>query len=289
MSRKQSSPSRCDYDPLHRRPVAQRKSIIQTSSTNQKKLVGRINNLESQLGQAQEELKILKDQLNSTDTVKRAKSKRSSINPYKGVRESRTRDEKTITETNKETDVFEVPTESKDDINALKAMLEVKEKELKISVEENERLKIEVEERMTGMASAEAKEEEMRLRLSQLVEEVEGSKDKRRELILKMEAMEAAKEGMEDEMKKLRIQTEQWRKAADAAAVVMSEGMERRVSERWGSNSMDKQYGNIFENPVGVGGYSIVDELENELVGHEKRRGSGIRMIGDLWKKKVQK
>jgi hypothetical protein len=49
-----------------------------------------------------------------------------------------------------------------------------------------------------------------------------------------MKAVEEAKEALEAEMKKLRVQTEQWRKAADAAAAVLAGDMEMngRIYER---------------------------------------------------------
>ncbi|KAF7822541.1 interactor of constitutive active ROPs 4-like [Senna tora] len=97
-------------------------------------------------------------------------------------------------------------------------------------------------------------------------------------------------------MKKLRIQTEQWRKAADAAAAVLAGGVDinPRISERCGS--MDKHFGGMFETPGGynnnggfvVGSPGIGEDLEDGF-GSVKKKGSGIRMFGDLWKKKGQK
>ncbi|KAH6824300.1 interactor of constitutive active rops 1 [Perilla frutescens var. hirtella] len=95
-------------------------------------------------------------------------------------------------------------------------------------------------------------------------------------------------------MKMLRVQTEQWRKAADAAATVLSGevGMNgRRISERCGS--MDKHYGNAFE-PI-FGGYAGyigspgLAEDSDDTYGGGKMKGSGIKMFGDLWRKKGNK
>ncbi|KAK4708609.1 hypothetical protein R3W88_029534 [Solanum pinnatisectum] len=65
----------------------------------------------------------------------------------------------------------------------------------------------------------------------------------------------------------------------------------RRLPER--CESMDKHYGNVFE--PGVGGYGsymgspgLVDDSD-AVSGHGKRKGSGIKMFGDLWKKKGHK
>jgi hypothetical protein len=70
-----------------------------------------------------------------------------------------------------------------------------------------------------------------------------------------MKAVEEAKEALEAEMKKLRVQTEQWRKAADAAAAVLAGdmGMNGRIYKR--CVSMDKQFGGVFEPPAS-GGYT---------------------------------
>ncbi|KAG6383256.1 hypothetical protein SASPL_157002 [Salvia splendens] len=89
-------------------------------------------------------------------------------------------------------------------------------------------------------------------------------------------------------MKMLRVQTEQWRKAADAAATVLAGDAEangRRISERCGS--MDKLSVNTFDHVGGYTGYvgspGLMDDRD-DIFGGEKRKG--IRMFGDLWKKK---
>ena len=63
------------------------------------------------------------------------------------------------------------------------------------------------------------------------------------------------------------------------------------MSERCGS--MDKQFGSIFGLVVGgytgfVGSTGLGDDSDDGF-GSGKRNGSGIRMFGDLWKKKGQK
>ncbi|KAK5803263.1 hypothetical protein PVK06_030907 [Gossypium arboreum] len=75
-------PSSFDSEPFHHRPITDRsspkfgdyhspKGATQSDPLNQKKLGTRIADLESQLGQAQEELKNLKDQLASAETTKK--------------------------------------------------------------------------------------------------------------------------------------------------------------------------------------------------------------------------
>ncbi|XP_019194505.1 PREDICTED: interactor of constitutive active ROPs 4-like [Ipomoea nil] len=181
-----------------------------------------------------------------------------------------------------------------DEISSLKAKLEEKEKELVNFGQENESLKQQLNEKAIEASSAKAKGEEAALELNQVREELETTRDNLTRFNEQLEASEKAKEALETEMKKLRIQTEQWRKAADAAATVLSGGMEmngRRMSERCGS--MEKYSSSVFE--PGVGGYGsymgypgFLDDSE-DVSDSGKKKGSGIKMLGDLWKKKNQK
>ncbi|XWS27446.1 hypothetical protein CRYUN_Cryun26dG0116000 [Craigia yunnanensis] len=360
--------SSSDSDPPHHRPITDRSSpklgdrrsprgAPQSDPLNQKKLGTRIADLESQLGQAQEELKILKDQLASAEAAKKEAQEelekkikkpkapepveiREKISPEKLQDSKKTdsslRDE--VPEDNqRETDVFEVPVEKvtidsklevdevdqveeetkaieisteppvvsepekpsfndlslkTDEINVLKSKVEEKEKELGVFTQENEDLKKQLNEVASNISSAKAKEEEMTLRLRQIGEELEASRTNAAQLKEKLQFVEGQKEALEAEMKKLRIQTEQWRKAADAAAAILSGGVEMngRISNR--CSSMDKHFGGVFEPPAGgyagyVGSPGLGDD--DDGFGSGKRKGSGIKMFGDLWKKKGQK
>ncbi|CAK9148567.1 unnamed protein product [Ilex paraguariensis] len=360
--------SSSDSDPLHRRPITDKSPKLgdrrsprgtQLDSVNQKKFGTRIADLESQLGQAQEELKNLKMQLTSAETAKKevqAELEKTTKKPITSMpvgiqekhhpptetQESNKMDSSVAYEDDnqRETDVFEVPVEKvtvelkdefgqpsdqedfktkpvnistespinsepekppfdelavkNDEINLLEVKLVEKEKELEVFCQENERLKSQLNEAAIEISSAQAKEQEMTLRLDQLGQELETSKSCAVKLNEKLETAEAAKEALETEMKKLNIQTEQWRKAADAAAAVLAGDMDmngRRMSERCGS--MDKHLGSVFEPPVGgftsfVGSPGFGDYCDDGF-GNGKRKGSGIRMFGDLWKKKGQK
>ncbi|XP_039001660.1 interactor of constitutive active ROPs 4-like isoform X1 [Hibiscus syriacus] len=362
--------SSSDSDPLHHRPVTDRispkvgdrrfpRGASQSDPLNQKKLGTRIADLESQLGQAQEELKILKDQLVSAEAAKKEaqqelenKTKKpkapESVEPNEKISPKRTRDNKKsdcsirdeVPDYNqRETDVFEVPVEKAvieskveveeveqaeeknkaietsiaspaeselekpslhdlatkyDEMNMLKYKLEEKEKGLSLFTKENENLKKQLNEATSNISNANAKEEEMSLKLGQVGKEMEASKKNLAQLKEKLQSVEEQKEALEAEMKKLRVQTEQWRKAADAAAAILSGGMEMngRISNR--CSSMDKHFGGVFETPVagGFAGYvgspALGDEIDDGF-GSGKRKGSGIKMFGDLWKKKSQK
>ncbi|KAG8386542.1 hypothetical protein BUALT_Bualt03G0159200 [Buddleja alternifolia] len=294
----------------------------QSDPANKKKLGTRIADLESQLGLAQEELKSLKNQIVSVEAAKTAaqeqldekQSNKQQIAPIDEISD----------DVDKETDVFEVPMEKvdvepkneqdslpdeveikpnsdnslldelalkNDEINLLKTNLDEKQRQLGVFHEENERLKSQLDEKSLKISLAQFEIEELSLKLKNVDHELEKSKRSEVEINEKLEASEKAKEELEDEMKKSRVQTEQWRKAADAAASVLAGGVEmngRRVSERFGS--MDKHYGNGF-GPIGgytgyVGSPGLIDDDDDDF-GSGKRKG--IRMFGELWKKKGQK
>lgn len=338
-------------DPLHHRVRTERSPKIaegrspggaQSDPVNKKKLGTRIADLESQLGQAQNELKSLKDQLVSAEAAKKVVQKQleKKAKKQQNVPESMQIQEKHSTsmkteevdmknssvaefkssdEVENETDVFEVPMETKtqvvsrsddllseaavitepenstfdelgsknDEINLLKTKLDEKDKEMDVFRQELNVKSLEI-------SSAQSQIEELTLKLNKADQELENTKNSAFQTNEKLIAAEKAKEELESEMKRLRVQTEQWRKAADAAAAVLAGGVEingRRISERCGS--MDNHYRSTYE-PVGVyPGYDHsprpMDDESDDVVEGGKRKGSGIRMFGDLWKKKGQK
>lgn len=354
--------SSSDSDSLHHRSMTDRSPKVggrrsprdaQSDPLNPKKLGTRVADLESQLGQAQDELKVLKDQLASAEVAKKEAQekleKKSQIpnspkssglvevqdeHPPNGVQESNKSDNVSqndvFDENQRETDVFEVPMEKvnveskvefsptideenhgtkpisvlteydelamkNDEINLMKVNLEEKEKELEVFRLENESLKDQLNEASLEMSTCRAKEGEMSSKLNQLQQQLDASKGKEVTLKEKLQAVEGAKEALETEMKKLRVQTEQWRKAADAAAAVLSGGVDMngmRMPERCGSMDI-KHFGSVFQ-PSG-GGYAgfvgspSLGEDSDDGYGSGKRKGSGMRKFGDLWKKKGNK
>ncbi|KAK2368500.1 interactor of constitutive active ROPs [Trifolium repens] len=281
-----------------------------------------LKNLKDQLSSAEAEKKKAEDEL-----VKKAESV-EKFQEKKNI--SKNVEECIHDENQQETDVFEVPIEKleiefrkpvdefdketqiqlaisepekpfvdelklkEDEIASLKSSLEEKKKELESMSNENGDLKTQLNETVLKVKGYETKDEGMTMQVKKLSEELEASKGNEEKLNEKLKAMEEEKEGLESEMKKLRVQTEQWRKAADAAASVLEGGFDMssaaRVPERCGS--MDKHFsGGTFETP-GVGRYhgyvgspGMVDDLDDG----KKKGSSGIRMFGDLWKKKGQK
>lgn len=340
--------SSSDSDPLHQRPITDRSPKLgdrrsprgtQSDPLNQKKLGTRITDLETQLVQAQQELKSLKFQLTSAERAKKhaqeelvhkkVVKKPTKIKRVQGREKTpstvepqdKPESDEVAEEINQETDVFEVPIEKMldcsidggketklldlenpsscdvlgaktEEIDQLRAKMEEKEKEMNTFIEENETLKKQLDEAKAKIAEAQSKEEEMASKLSEVRQELESSKANEAWLKEKLQTFEEEKESLEVEMKKMKVQTEQWRKAADAAAAVLSGGptnVNGRISGRCAS--MDNHFNGIFEPPpinaYGGGGYlgSPGDDVDDEF-GGGKKKGSGIKMLGDLWKKK---
>ncbi|XP_065864453.1 interactor of constitutive active ROPs 1-like [Euphorbia lathyris] len=245
--------SSSDSDPLHHRPIKPRG--LQPDPLHQKKLGTRIADLESQLGQAQDELKILKDQLASAEAAKQLAQQELENKTKKAARPE-------TLQISEETDVFEVELEKENvpepvDEVGKETDLEAEKDDLKAKLEEKEKenmnLKNEVKQATSDIVMCKAKEEEMRVRMRQLEKEVEESRANAEDLKEKLEGAERAKEASEGEIKKMRVQTEQWRKAADAAAAVL-------------------------ESVVGS------PELDDTFASG-KRKGPAIKVFGDLWRK----
>ncbi|WJX32559.1 hypothetical protein P8452_20869 [Trifolium repens] len=296
-----------------------------------------LKNLKDQLSSAEAEKKRAEDELvkkaQSVEKFQEKKSISKNVEECNNKGEIKLQEIVIHDENQQETDVFEVPIEKleiefrkpvdefdmetqiqpailepekpfvdelklkDDEIALLKSSLEEKKKELESMSNENDDLKNQLNETVSKVKAFETKEEGMTMQVKQLSEELEASKGKEEKLNEKLKSVEEEKEGLESEMKKLRVQTEQWRKAADAAAAVLAGGYDMnaaaRVPERCGS--MDKHFGGgTFETP-GVGRYhgyvgspGMVDDFDDGF-GSGKKKGSGIKMFGDLWKKKSQK
>ncbi|CAN7085998.1 unnamed protein product [Brassica oleracea var. botrytis] len=258
----------------------------------QKKLGSRISGLESQLGQAQEELRLLKEQLSKAEAAKKRvqeelhKKRSKKPNPNALERDDIPGDG------HQETDVFEVVPAEKakevDDeehqINVLKARLYDLEIERVSLSKENESLKDQLKKTDSEMSCAKAKEDEIALKTSQIRAELEESNENTAQLKKKLESVEEVKESLEAEMEKLIVQTEQWKKAADAAAAVLSGGvgMNGGFSEQCGS--MEKHFAGRF-----VGSPGMAADDWDDGSGSGKKKGSGMKMFGDLWRKKGQK
>ncbi|KAJ8485878.1 hypothetical protein OPV22_018363 [Ensete ventricosum] len=153
----------------------------------------------------------------------------------------------------------------------LKSKLLEKTTEVGILLEENVLFKRRAaEEIANATAAARAKEEELMTKLRSAAVELKQSKAKEELLTEQLQAAEGAKSALEVEMNRLRVQTEQWRKAAEAAAAAL---VPRDVGdEEWGPA--------LLMAGDGVGEDGVV-------AGRRWKKGAaGVRMFGELWKKK---
>lgn len=157
----------------------------------------------------------------------------------------------------------------------LKANMMDKETELQNIVEENEMLRSELSRRYTEKGH-EVNEK--------VIEELELAKDPEQQADARwtakaahqLEAVQTANNEMEAELRRLKVQSEQWRKAAEAAAAVLSAGSNGKFMERTGSmDSSLKPFLGKIQTPY-------TEDMEEDL---KKKQANMLKKIGMLWKK----
>ncbi|XP_068636256.1 interactor of constitutive active ROPs 2, chloroplastic-like isoform X2 [Aristolochia californica] len=167
----------------------------------------------------------------------------------------------------------------------LKANLLDKETELQSILEENELLKSDIKKRdlekgqgETEAEAARAAEREALAKLNYASVEADQSTRRLAKITEQLEAAQAANSAMEAELRRLRIQSEQWRKAAEAAAAVLS-GSNGKIIGRTGSLDSVEYHqhvgGKLMNSP-----YS--DDLDDDS---PKKKNNMLKKIGVLWKK----
>lgn len=141
----------------------------------------------------------------------------------------------------------------KNDLAELKASLSEKESQLRSISEENEKLKMEIGR--TKAEIAKGGEQEALVKLGNLTEELDKS--------------QGANSEMEAELRRLKVQSEQWRKAAEAAAAMLTTGNNGKFD-----NSYSNTIGATLELP-----YS--EDMDDE----SPKKKNMLKKIGVLWKK----
>uniref|UniRef100_A0A5B7BJX0 Putative interactor of constitutive active ROPs 3 isoform X2 n=1 Tax=Davidia involucrata TaxID=16924 RepID=A0A5B7BJX0_DAVIN len=177
---------------------------------------------------------------------------------------------------------------SKEDVEELKANLMDKETELQNILEENEMLKLEIKKRETDrgkvnnevvaeLEAAMAAEQETLMKIGYATEEADKSDRRTARVAEQLEAAQAANSEMEVELRRLKVQSDQWRKAAEAAAAMLSTANDGKFMER--TRSMDSNY-----NPIsGKISSPYSEDVDNDLL--KKKNGNMLKKIGVLWKK----
>lgn len=170
----------------------------------------------------------------------------------------------------------------------LKANMMDKETEFQNISEENEMLRLEISKRdmdkgktndkvAAELDEARVAEREAIMKLGLAMEEADKNNRRAARVTEQLEAAQIANSEMEAELRRLKVQSDQWRKAAEAAASMLSAGNNGKFMERTGS--LDSNY-----NPVkGKVGSPYAEDSDEELL--KKKNGNMLKKIGVLWKK----
>lgn len=176
--------------------------------------------------------------------------------------------------------------ESESVLESLQASLMDKETELQSVMEENEILKLEINNRELERSklndearalaeAARAAEKEALMKLGYLTEEADKSTRKVERVTEQLDAAQVANSEMEAELRRLKVQADQWRKAAEAAASILSTGNNGKYVDRTGSLDYHTLGGKL-SSP-----YS--EDLEDDSP--KKKNGNMLKKIGVLLKK----
>ncbi|KAF3959472.1 hypothetical protein CMV_015712 [Castanea mollissima] len=129
------------------------------------------------------------------------------------------------------------------DLADLKETVLDKETQLQNIGEENEMLKMEIKKRDMEKSKvndeafalaeeARAAEREALMKLGSLTEEADKSSRRAARVTEQLDAAQASNSEMEAELRRLKVQSDQWRKAAEAAAAMLSSGNNGKFVER---------------------------------------------------------
>lgn len=168
----------------------------------------------------------------------------------------------------------------KAEIENMKARLKEKETKYQMISEENEALKMEMKESneaLSKLEGARGAEREALMKVGYMTEEVEKSNRKAARVAEQLEAAQAANAEMEAELRRLKVQSDQWRKAAEVAASMLTVGNNGQAVERTGS--MDSNYSPRMRRI----GSPYADEGDDDLL--KKKNANMLRRFGVLWKK----
>ncbi|XP_050235504.1 interactor of constitutive active ROPs 3 isoform X3 [Mercurialis annua] len=171
----------------------------------------------------------------------------------------------------------------------LKVSLMNKETELLSLSEEHEILKAETNRREmnwkkgnndqvdTELEAAITAEREALMKLGLMTEEADRRNKKVIRVTEQLDAAQAANSEMEAELRKIKVQSDQWRKAAEAAAAMLSAGNNGKFMDRTGS--LDDNYNAV----TGKMGSPFNEDMDDDLL--KKKNGNMLKKIGVLWKK----
>ncbi|KAM7468160.1 hypothetical protein LguiB_015722 [Lonicera macranthoides] len=179
---------------------------------------------------------------------------------------------------------------SEADLEEMKATLLDKETELQSITEENEKLRLEITKRETERSNvndeaailaeaARASEREALMKVGYLTEETDKSSRKAARITEQLDAAQVANSEMEAELRRLKVQSDQWRKAAEAAASMLSTGGNNNGKFMERTGSLDSGYHTI--------GGKLSSPLSEDMddTSPKKKNGNMLKKIGVLLKK----
>lgn len=169
------------------------------------------------------------------------------------------------------------------DLEGLKENILEKTREMQNLAEEYERLKNEINERdmdenkanddaVALVEAVQAAEREALMKLGYLTEEADKSSRRAARITEQLDAAQAANSEMEAELRRLKVQSDQWRKAAEAAAAMLSAGNNGKFVERAGSLDNYHTLGSPYS-----------EDMDDESP--KKKNVNMLKRIGVLWKK----
>ncbi|XP_074312083.1 interactor of constitutive active ROPs 2, chloroplastic-like [Silene latifolia] len=230
--------------------------------------------LEAELKKARSAIEELKLQLMIKDTVIQNSSAHNM-----GLKSKIEENETCTKKSEAETDIKTL----KGDLQDLKAVLMDKETQIQNTINENEMLKAEIEKRVCpttkvngevaeSAEAARAAEREALLKLRYLTEEADKSCREAVQVAEQLDATRTANIELEAELRKLKVQSDQWRKAAEAAAVMLSTGSNGKFLE-----SSVPRHSTTSKLDI-----PLSDDVDDDSP--KKKNGNVLKKIG-LWKK----
>lgn len=173
------------------------------------------------------------------------------------------------------------------DVAEWKAKLLDRETELKNVTEENSILKMEIKElelnKITDEAieveAARAAEKEALTKLSYVMEEADKSNRRVARVTEQLDAAQAANSELEAELRRLKVQSDQWRKAAEAAASILSTtGNNGKCVGKNGA--LDSSFNSISSKTMNS---PYLEDTDDESP--KKKNKNMLKKIGVLWRK----
>ncbi|KAK9154134.1 hypothetical protein Sjap_001614 [Stephania japonica] len=158
------------------------------------------------------------------------------------------------------------------DVEDMKANLMDKETELQNVFEENEDLKSELKKKETDEANS---EQEVLMRLECATEEADKSTKRAAWVTEQLEAAQATCAKLETELRRLKVQSDQWRKAAEAAAAILT-------TEE--SGKLTGQLDNFYDPVTGRICSPNSDDQDDDSP-KKRNNNNMLKKIGVLWKK----